>query len=310
VLIFLVVFATFAAVTAGVLSGLRVLTAESAVSQRLRTLMPGGNATVGAHARKQQRSSMRVLKKALAVLGQYSVGGSEDSLTHTLSVAGMRARSAAIVFLGVRTAVSFGPALLIIVTRVSAGEPLGKSLASAALAWFAGHIVVNLWLRVRARKRSRAILNALPDTLDLMIICLEAGLGLNATITRVGQERASLNDPLGQEFSLISLELRNGRSREEALRALSDRNGVDDLRSLTALVIQSDKLGASMARTLRVHADLLRTRRRQRAEEAARKLPIKMLFPLALFILPPLFTVTVGPAVLQIAAVLGGLGKH
>jgi tight adherence protein C len=143
-----------------------------------------------------------------------------------------------------------------------------------------------------------------------MIICLEAGLGLNATITRVGQERSSLNDPLGQEFSLMSLELRNGRSREEALRALADRNGVDDLRSLTALIIQSDRLGASMAKTLRVHADLLRTRRRQRAEEAARKLPIKMLFPLALFILPPLFTVTVGPAVLQIMQVLGGLTKN
>ncbi len=97
-----------------------------------------------------------------------------------------------------------------------------------------------------------------------------------------------------------ALELRSGRSREESLRALGNRNGVDDLKALVGLIIQSDRLGASMAKTLRVHADLLRTKRRQRAEEAARKLPIKMLVPLALFILPALFVATVGPAVLAI----------
>jgi tight adherence protein C len=309
-LILLVLLGTFTAVAAMVVSGFYVMTAESAVARRLRMLAPSGDAAEVKPRDERRRVSMRALKKVLAVLGQYSIGGSEDSLAHTLSVAGMRNRSASILFLGTRTLFSVGPALLIIVSRVSAGQPLAGSLGAAAGAWMCGHIAVNMWLKVRARKRSRAILNALPDSLDLMIICLEAGLGLNATITRVGQERSSLNDPLGQEFSLMSLELRNGRSREEALRALSDRNGVDDLRSLTALVIQSDRLGASMAKTLRVHADLLRTRRRQRAEEAARKLPIKMLFPLALFILPPLFTVTVGPAVLQIVTVLGGLGKN
>ena len=129
-----------------------------------------------------------------------------------------------------------------------------------------------------------------------MVVCLEAGLGLNATIARVGEERATLNDALGDEFRQVSLEMRSGRSREDALRALGARNGSDDLKALVALMIQSDKLGASMAQTLRSHADLLRTKRRQRAEEAARKLPIKMLFPLALLILPTIFVVTAGPA--------------
>src|SRR5438445_124407 len=109
-------------------------------------------------------------------------------------------------------------------------------------------------------------------------------------------ERAAAHDALGDEFRQLSLEMRSGRSREDALRALGARNGSDDLKALVALMIQSDKLGASMAQTLRSHADLLRTKRRQRAEEAARKLPIKMLFPLALLILPTIFVVTAGPA--------------
>jgi tight adherence protein C len=109
-----------------------------------------------------------------------------------------------------------------------------------------------------------------------------------------------MRDPLGDEFNQVSLELREGRSREEALRGLGERNGVEDLRSLASLIIQSDRLGASMAKTLRAHADVLRTKRRQRAEEAARKLPIKMLFPLALGILPALLIVAIGPALIGI----------
>jgi tight adherence protein C len=107
-------------------------------------------------------------------------------------------------------------------------------------------------------------------------------------------------DPLGREFARVARELREGRPRDSALRALGERNGVDDLKALAGLVIQSDRLGASMTKTLRAHADLLRTKRRQRAEEAARKLPIKMLVPLALFILPPLLIMAAGPALLGI----------
>ena len=152
------------------------------------------------------------------------------------------------------------------------------------------------------RKRVRQLTEGLPDALDLMVVCLESGLGLNATIARVGEERAAMNDPLGDEFAQVALELRSGQSREDALRALGDRNGVDDLKALVGLIIQSDRLGASMGKTLRAHADLLRTKRRQRAEEAARKLPIKVLFPLATLLLPPLFVVIVGPAFLKLSA--------
>jgi tight adherence protein C len=166
-------------------------------------------------------------------------------------------------------------------------------------------VLANFWLKRRARTRAAQITRSLPDALDLMVVCLEAGLGLSATIAKVGEERSTIEDILGDEFAQVALELRNGRTREEALRALGQRNGADDLKALVALVIQSDRLGASLSKTLRTHADLLRTKRRQRAEEAARKLPIKMLFPLAALILPALFVVTTGPAMLK----LGDLGK-
>jgi tight adherence protein C len=144
--------------------------------------------------------------------------------------------------------------------------------------WGLLHVICMYILRRRARDRMLSVQSALPDSLDLMVVCLEAGLGLTATIARVGEERSAMKDPLGEEFLQVSRELRDGRSREEALRALADRNGVDDLTGLVGLIIQSDRLGASMAKTLRSHADVLRTKRRQRAEEAARKLPIKILF--------------------------------
>src|SRR5207247_4983899 len=134
-------------------------------------------------------------------------------------------------------------------------------------------VLVTLCLRSISSRRVHDLTPALPHTLDLMVTCLEAGLGLNAAIARIGEERAGINDALGREFSQVAFELRSGRTREDALRGLGDRNGVEDLKALAGLIIQSDRLGASMAQTLRSHADLLRTKRRQRAEERARKLP-------------------------------------
>ena len=289
---------TFLAVTGLVLATYYALTAESAVERRLRTLVPGG--AVGATTADALPATPGAVVRLLVRVGRQGAGSAERSVAATLSMAGFRGPNAAFIFIGVRMLLSFGPALFILVPRVSQGEPLGHSLLLAAAFGVVGHVLTNMWLRVRARSRARKIMDALPDSLDLMVTCLEAGLGLNATIARIGEERASLDDPLGREFSQVSMELRSGRSREEALRALGSRNGVDDLKALAALIVQSDRLGASMAKTLRAHADLVRTKRRQRAEEQARKLPIKMLFPLALFILPALFIVVGGPAMLRI----------
>jgi tight adherence protein C len=305
VIIVILTLLTFGIVTIAIVSGYSWLSAESPVAQRLKTLVP--NLDAEAKARKRGPS---LGARLLAVLGTYSFGGSENSLSQRLSYAGIRGPRAVVLFLGIRTLLSFGPALVVLVPRISTGKPLGYSLLLAGMAWACGHVLVNLWLRVKVTRRVQEITTALPDTLDLMVTCLEAGLGLNASIARIGEERGEAKDPLGREFAQVAFELRSGRTREDALRGLGDRNGVEDLKALAGLVIQSDRLGASMAQTLRSHADLLRTKRRQRAEEAARKLPIKMLFPLAFFILPTLFIVIGGPAMLRLKDLVDLVASH
>jgi tight adherence protein C len=286
---------TFILVLTIVLSGYFALTAETAVERRMRTLVPEVKPSLAA---KKTPPRSNLLRRTLALLGQYGLGGDDVSLRQTLSVAGIRGANATMLFLGIRTVLSVGPALFVFMTRVGAGAPLGSTVFLSLVAWLAGHVLANALLKRRARIRMRKISEGLPDSLDLMVVCLEAGLGLNATIMRVGDERSAMGDALGDEFAQVASEIREGRPRDEALRGLADRNGVEDLKALTALIVQNDRLGASMGKTLRAHADVLRTKRRQRAEEEARKLPIKILFPLALFILPVLFIVAVGPALL------------
>lgn len=290
--------AVFVITTAVVLSGYFFLTADSPVEQRLRSVVPEALPSRAIPAQRERK--LGPFGRLLTAIGALTAGSNEKSLTKLLTTAGYRGPNALYVFVGFRTIVSIGPALAYLVPRISRGEPLWRTLFLALLIWALGHMVCMFLLRSRARNRVFMVQSALPDSLDLMVVCLEAGLGLTATIARVGEERSAMNDPLGEEFSQVSRELRDGRSREEALRALGERNGVGDLTALIGLIIQADKLGASMAKTLRSHADVLRVKRRQRAEEAARKLPIKILFPLAFFILPALFIVVIGPSILRI----------
>jgi len=286
--------ATFAVVTVLILSLYHAITAEPVVSQRVRRLL-GADAT----PREPAHREPSLLQRMLVAVGR-TAGGADSRLVKRLGVAGLYGPEVTLTFVGARTLLSLGPALMVLVPDVALGRPLAPAFGFAALAWAGGWLVAGLWVQRRARRRKTQIQAALADALDLMVVCLEAGLGLNAAIARIGDERSTLDDALGQEFGQATLELRSGRSREDVLRALGERNGVDELRSLAGLIIQSDRLGASMAKTLRAHADVVRTKRRQRAEEAARKLPIRMLFPLALFILPALFIVTTGPAVLKL----------
>ena len=148
------------------------------------------------------------------------------------------------------------------------------------------------------------ILEGFPDALDLMVVCVEAGIGLDAAITRVGEEMRFGNEVLSEEFKMLSLELRAGKQRRDALRNLALRTDLEDVSSLVSLLIQTDKFGTSVAQALRVHSDSMRVRRYQRAEELATKLPVKLLFPLILFIFPSFFVTLLGPAVIQIFRVL------
>ncbi|MFN7927178.1 MAG: type II secretion system F family protein [Blastocatellia bacterium] len=158
-------------------------------------------------------------------------------------------------------------------------------------------------------KRQQKIARALPDAIDLLVVCVEAGLGLNAALQRVGRELELVEPTLSAEMAITNREIRAGKARDEALRNLGDRTGVDDIKSLVAMLIQSDRFGTSIASSLRVFADSMRTKRRQRAEELVSKASIKLIFPLLLFIFPALLIVLLGPAMIMLFQALDQLSK-
>ena len=168
-----------------------------------------------------------------------------------------------------------------------------------------GFILPRFILKRMIRDRQQRIRLALPDALDLTVICVEAGLALDQAMMRVGQDLHHAHPDLSDEFHLVNLEMRAGKPRAEALRNLVDRTGVDDIRSLVGTLIQTDRFGTSVAQALRVHSDSLRTERRQRAEEQAAKTTIKMVPPLVIFVLPSIIFVTIGPAVISLIRQLG-----
>jgi tight adherence protein C len=167
-----------------------------------------------------------------------------------------------------------------------------------------GFFLPRFILKRMIRDRQRRITLGLPDALDLTVICVEVGLALDQALMRVGQDLQHAHPELSDEFHLVNLEMRAGKPRAESLRNLVERTGVDDIRALVGTLIQTDRFGTSVAQALRVHSDSLRTERRQRAEEQAAKTTIKMVVPLALFVLPSIIFVTLGPAVIQLVRML------
>jgi tight adherence protein C len=155
-----------------------------------------------------------------------------------------------------------------------------------------------------AKRRQHRIRLSLPDALDLLVVSVEAGLGLDQALQRVGDELAFAHPELAEDLRMINLELRAGKPRVEALHNLADRTGVDDVASLVAVLVQTDKFGTSVAQSLRVQSEVLRTKRRQRAEEAAAKTGVKMVFPLVFCIFPAIWVVTIGPAAIKFVQVL------
>ncbi|MDN3512644.1 MAG: type II secretion system F family protein [Candidatus Jettenia sp.] len=163
----------------------------------------------------------------------------------------------------------------------------------------AGFNLPNLWLRIKVAKRKERILEGFPDALDLLVVCTEAGMGLDAAIDRVGEEMKLSNEAISEEFRLYQMEVQIGKSRTDALKSLSSRTDLDDMKSLVTLLIQTDKFGTSVAQALRIHSDTMRIQRYQMAEEKAAKLTVKLLLPLILCIFPSLFIVILGPALIQ-----------
>jgi tight adherence protein C len=232
--------------------------------------------------------------------------------THFMN-AGFRNPSAPIIYFSAKTALALlFPALLYLYVSTTGSKLQGNTLLAVLLVVAAiGYYLPNIILRRMVFVRQREIFETFPDALDLMTICVEAGLAMDAAIARVADE-IKLNSPtLSEELHLVTLELRAGASKEKALRNLALRTGVEDVDILVAMLIQAERFGTSIGASLRVHADGLRTKRRQRAEEAAAKIALKLLFPLIFCIFPSLLLVLLGPAFIQIYRILlPSLGGH
>jgi len=202
------------------------------------------------------------------------------------------------------------PMLLTFLLTVVFGRGFDGSTVGLILVSFGfGLFLPSFMLSRSITKRQQRITRSLPDALDLMVVCVEAGLGLNAALQRVGREMELVEPALAQELSITNREIMAGRPRDEALRNLGDRTGVGDLKSLVAMLVQTDRFGTSIADSLRVFSDSMRTKRRQRAEEMVAKAAIKLIFPLLLFIFPALLIVLMGPALIKLPELLGVTGE-
>jgi len=218
--------------------------------------------------------------------------------------AGFRHPGSHQVYFWVRAVLPTSLFLLAVIFGKSMGMANQKTFFLGALGLLFGFIFPIAFVRWKIRKRQEEITDYLPDALDLLVVCVEAGLGLNASFVKISEEFKLSSPTLSDEFEIVNREMVAGKPRIEALRSLSDRTGVEEVKSLVAMLIQTEKLGTSLAQSLRVHSDSLRTKRRQRAEEAAAKTTIKLVFPLVFLLFPALFVVILGPGMIQIAKVL------
>lgn len=222
--------------------------------------------------------------------------------------AGYRGDLIIIAYFGGKTLLALGlPLVYLLVVVLNGTERPWTDIAFVALALAAvGYYLPNLLLGWKIKNRQRELFESFPDALDLIRVCVSAGLGLDAAIARVGKELRIKSVALADEFNLLSLELRAGASRAQALRNFAKRTGVDDINALVAMLIQAERFGTNVSESLRVHADALRTKRQLRAQEQAAKIPVKLTIPMALCILPAIFIVILGPAAISIWRSFGG----
>ena len=280
---------------------------QSALGARLAEF-EGGDPQAAETIRKRRRQ-LRAEKLAALVqaLGERVEPGRKDlpAIRLRMLQAGYTNPSAVPIFLGSRIAlpVAMGFSAVTILGFLGMTSFAGM----IGTVWFAalGYIAPSVFVNGRIRARQKEMQKALPDALDLLVVCVEAGLGLNQAMVRVSEEIERLSPVLSEQLALVNLEIRAGTDREDAFRNMGERTGLDDIKSLMAMLVQTDRFGTSIAQALRVQADTLRTKRRQRAEEAAAKTTIKLVFPLVLFIFPAMFVVILGSAVIQIFEALG-----
>ncbi len=289
-------FVTVACLTFGVLS---YLNNRKIVRDRFKQ---GSTDSMPLIYRGEPNSLKKQFLDWVSSLGHYALDEKKDDseLRQSLVQAGFRHPKGPAIYAGIRFLLALLLPILYLLYNIMRGALTRQHLMVAFLAAGSGYYAVPYLLRFLASRRQDRIDKALPDVLDLLIVCMEAGLSLQATINRVSDEVKAISMDLYKELQLTNAELRTGINREIALRNLGDRTGVQNVKALVGLMIQSDRMGASIVQSLRTHAAFLRVQRSQRAEERAAKLPVKILFPMLLFIFPAIFVVVLGPAAIQI----------
>jgi tight adherence protein C len=289
--------AAFLAFFAGVLAVAGVASMRSpAIVGRLAQLnrQPAEPAKHDTSLLVQGETGVRAL---LARIGA-SQGRASSVFRERLTHAGFRQRSAASIYYGIRIVLAIGLPSIALMVPTLWGQPFGNmAMVLAGLTAF-GYVAPSLYLDRRVKTRQARIERALPDALDLMVVCVEAGYGINQALARVADEFAVKSAALAAEFALVINEVRTGKTTVDALRGLSDRTGVSDVSSLVALLIQTEKFGTSVANALRVHADAMRVKRMQRAEERAQLATLKLILP-STMIFAALLILFMAPALLR-----------
>ncbi|HEX8634576.1 MAG TPA: type II secretion system F family protein [Pyrinomonadaceae bacterium] len=310
-MIFIITLSTFAFITLGVMGIYWLMfRPASAATERLRRMGETGGGGVAVRTPDVDLSANAASDDGITALAERMAkplhrlappsAAEARKLQKLLMQAGYRSPNAPVVFRAVQIAVLVGLPGLVALGCAVVARPLDSAVTWILLAFVMGFFLPRYVLRKMVKGRQQRVRWGLADALDLLVVSIEAGLGLNAAIVKVGEELREVHPEISEEFELTNLEIRVGRDRDEALRNLAERTGVDDLRSLVAMLIQADRFGTSIARAVRVYADSLRTKRRQRAEQAAQKAAVKLLIPLACFLFPTLFISILGPAALNL----------
>ena len=302
--------ATFIIVFSAAL-GVMLITRPNVLQRRLDAIAPGTAGRGGSATTDGPSQWMETIVKASAHVAKLSLpteGWDKSALRTRFMNAGWRSTSAAGIYFAAKTALALGLPLIALMMLGSLPSKISHSLAMIAMLLMLlatlGYYLPNAVLARQVDRRQQEIFENLPDSLDLMTVCVEAGLGVDAAMLRVADEIHVKSQVLSDEFLLVLLELRAGSSREKALRNLAMRTGVSDVETLVAMLVQAERFGTSVGTALRVHTDMLRTKRRHLAEERAAKVALKLLFPLMFFIFPALLIVLLGPAVIQIYRVM------
>jgi tight adherence protein C len=276
---------------------------QSAATERLKKLREtsGGSGSIAVSI-IEQHSGEKFTERIASPLNKLVPASAAEvqKLQKKLMQAGFRSRNAPIIYRTVQLVTMTALPLAVAVACAILAKPLNSAFIFVLLGFVAGFFLPRYVLGRLIRSRQLRVRWGLADALDLMVISIEAGLGLNAAMLKVSSELKEVHPDISEEFEMANLEIRVGRERDEALRNLAERTGVDDLRSLVAMLIQTDRFGTSIAKAIRSFSDSLRTKRRQRAEQAAQKAAVKLLFPLACFLFPTLFIAILGPAILQL----------